>query len=45
MVAVLIDCKDVMHHVFLSEGQTVNKEHYLGVMRHFRGAVRLKRAQ
>ena len=33
----------IVHHKFLSEGQTVNKEYYLGVMRRLREAVRQKR--
>jgi len=30
----------IVHHEFLPEGQTVNKEYYLGVMRCLREAVR-----
>ena len=38
-----MDYRGVVHHEFLPEGQTVNKEYYLGVMRRFREAIRQKR--
>ncbi|XP_018055293.1 PREDICTED: uncharacterized protein LOC108691868 [Atta colombica] len=34
---------DIVHHEFLPEGQTVNKEYYLDVMRRLREAVHQKR--
>jgi len=37
-----MDYNDIVHHEFLPEGQTVNKE-FLGVMRRLREAVRQKR--
>lgn len=43
MLTVFIDYNGVVHHEFLPEGQTVNKDYYLGVMRRLREAVRLKR--
>ena len=33
MLTVFMDNRSVVHHEFLPEGQTVNKEYYLGVMR------------
>ncbi|UYV77099.1 hypothetical protein LAZ67_14003280 [Cordylochernes scorpioides] len=33
----------VVHHEFLPQGRTVNKEYYLQVMRNFREAIRQKR--
>jgi len=33
----------IVHHEFLPEDQTVNKEYYLGVMRRLREAVRQKK--
>jgi len=38
-----MDYNDIVHHEFLPEGQTVNKEYYLSVMRHSRKTVRQKR--
>ncbi|KAH8404551.1 hypothetical protein KR009_006498 [Drosophila setifemur] len=35
--------KGVVHHEFLPQGRTVNKEYYLQVMRNFREAIRQKR--
>ena len=43
MLRVFIDYRGVVHHKFFPEGQTVNKEYYLGVMRRLRNAIRLKR--
>jgi len=37
-----MDYNGIVHHEFLPESQTVNKEYYLGIMRHLR-AVRQKR--
>lgn len=45
MLTVFIDYNGVVHHEFLPEGQTVNKEYYLGVMRRLRESVRLKRPE
>ena len=42
MLTVFMDYRGVVHHEFLSEGQTVNKEYYLGVMRRLREAIRQK---
>ena len=43
MLTVFMDYNGIVHHEFLSEGQTVNKEYYLGVMRRLREAIRQKR--
>lgn len=45
MLTVFIDYNGVVHHEFLPEGQTVNKEYYLGVMRRLREAIRRKRPE
>ncbi|UYV68774.1 hypothetical protein LAZ67_6000819 [Cordylochernes scorpioides] len=37
------DCRGVVHHEFLPQGRTVNKEYYLQVMRNLREAIRQKR--
>ncbi|UYV63862.1 hypothetical protein LAZ67_2005848 [Cordylochernes scorpioides] len=34
------DCRGVVHHEFLPQGRTVNKEYYLQVMRNLREAIR-----
>ncbi|UYV80513.1 hypothetical protein LAZ67_19000396 [Cordylochernes scorpioides] len=36
------DCRGVVHHEFLPQGRTVNKEYYLQVMRNLREAIRQK---
>ena len=38
-----MDYRGAVHHEFLPEGQTDNKEYYLGVMRCLREAIRQKR--
>lgn len=43
MLTVFFDIRGVVHSEFLPEGQTVNKEYYLGVMRRLRENVRRKR--
>ena len=43
MLTVFMDNRSVVHHEFLPEGQTVNKEYYLGVMRRLREGIRQKR--
>lgn len=45
MLTVFIDFNGVVHHEFLPEDQTVNKEYYLGVMRRLREAIRRKRPE
>ncbi|CAD7012591.1 unnamed protein product [Ceratitis capitata] len=39
-----INCKSVVHHEFLPQGRTVNKEYYLQVMCNLRETNRQKRA-
>ncbi|UYV70543.1 RGS7 [Cordylochernes scorpioides] len=43
LLTVFFDCRGVVHHEFLSQGRTVNKEYYLQVMRNLREAIRQKR--
>ncbi|UYV72603.1 hypothetical protein LAZ67_10000016 [Cordylochernes scorpioides] len=43
LLTVFFDCRGVVHHEFLPQGRTVNKEYYLQVMRNFREAIRQKR--
>ncbi|UYV83122.1 hypothetical protein LAZ67_22002308 [Cordylochernes scorpioides] len=43
LLTVFFDCRGVVHHEFLPQGRTVNKEYYLQVMRNLRGAIRQKR--
>ena len=45
LFTVFFDCNGVMHHEFLPQGRTVNKEYYLEVMRRFREAIRQKRTE
>ncbi|UYV79647.1 hypothetical protein LAZ67_18000172 [Cordylochernes scorpioides] len=43
LLTVFFDCRRVVHHEFLPQGRTVNKEYYLQVMRNLREAIRQKR--
>lgn len=43
LLTVFFDYNGVVHHEFLPEGRTVNKEYYLQVMRRLREAIRRKR--
>jgi len=43
LFTVFFDCRGVVHHEFLPQGRTVNKEYYLQVMRNLREAIRQKR--
>ncbi|UYV60772.1 hypothetical protein LAZ67_1002251 [Cordylochernes scorpioides] len=43
LLTVFFDCRGVVHHEFLPQGRTVNKEYYLQVMRNLREAIRQKR--
>jgi len=43
LLTVFFDYDGVVHHEFLPEGTTVNKEYYLQVMRRLREAIRRKR--
>ncbi|UYV68987.1 hypothetical protein LAZ67_6001900 [Cordylochernes scorpioides] len=42
LLTVFFDCRGVVHHKFLPQGRTVNKEYYLQVMRNLREAIRQK---
>ncbi|UYV61764.1 EPHX1 [Cordylochernes scorpioides] len=43
LLTVFFDCRGVVHHEFLPQGRTVNKEYHLQVMRNLREAIRQKR--
>ncbi|UYV67063.1 GART, partial [Cordylochernes scorpioides] len=43
LLTVFFDCRGVVHHEFLPQGRTVNKEYYLQVMRNLREAICQKR--
>ncbi|UYV75705.1 EPM2AIP1 [Cordylochernes scorpioides] len=43
LLTVFFDCRGVVHHEFLPQGRTVNKEYYLQVMSNLREAIRQKR--
>ncbi|UYV60866.1 hypothetical protein LAZ67_1002640 [Cordylochernes scorpioides] len=43
LLTVFFDCRGVVHHDFLPQGRTVNKEYYPQVMRNLRVAIRQKR--
>ncbi|UYV76770.1 hypothetical protein LAZ67_14001984, partial [Cordylochernes scorpioides] len=43
LLTVFFDCRGVVHHEFLPQGRTVNKEYFLQVMRNLREAIRQKR--
>jgi hypothetical protein len=40
LLAVFFDCRVIVHHSYAPEGQTINKEYYLEVIRHLCAAVR-----
>ncbi|UYV74009.1 hypothetical protein LAZ67_11001809 [Cordylochernes scorpioides] len=43
LLTVFFDGRGVVHHEFLPQGRTVNREYYLQVMRNLREAIRQKR--
>ncbi|UYV77389.1 hypothetical protein LAZ67_15000823 [Cordylochernes scorpioides] len=43
LLTVFFDCRGVVHHEFLPQCRTVNKEYYLQVMRNLREVIRQKR--
>ena len=45
LLTVFFDCKGVMHHEFLPQGHTVNKEYYFEVMCRLCEAIRQKRTE
>ncbi|UYV80262.1 hypothetical protein LAZ67_18002221 [Cordylochernes scorpioides] len=42
LLTVFFDCRGLVHHEFLPQGRTVNKEYYLQVIRNLREAIRQK---
>ena len=45
LLTVFFDCNGVVHHEFLKQGRTLNKEYYLEVMSRLRQAIRQKRTK
>ena len=45
LLTVFFDCNGLVHHEFLPQGRTVNKEYYLEVMRRLPEAIRQKRIE
>jgi hypothetical protein len=43
LLTVFFDYRGIVYHCYAPEGQTINKEYYLEVIRHLRDAVRGKR--
>jgi hypothetical protein len=43
LLTVFFDYRQIVHHSYAPEGQTINKEYYLEVIRHLRDAVRRNR--
>ena len=45
LLIVFFDCNGIVHHEFLPQGRTVNKEYYLEIIRRLREAIRQKRTE
>ena len=45
LLTVFFDYNGVVHHEFMPQGRTVNKEYYLQVMHRLREAIRQKRTE
>ena len=43
MLTCFFDSRDTVHHEYAPEGQTINKEYYLEILRRLRDAVQRKR--
>ena len=43
MLTCVFDSRGIVHHEYAPEGQIINKEYYLEILRHLRDAVRRKR--
>jgi transposase len=43
LLTIFFDYRGILHHSYAPEGQTINKEYYLKVIRHLRDAVRRNR--
>ena len=44
MLTIFFSSRGVVHHKYAPQGQNINKEYYLEVLRHLRNAVRCKRS-
>ncbi|UYV79351.1 hypothetical protein LAZ67_17002259, partial [Cordylochernes scorpioides] len=45
LLVTFFDIKGIVHYEYLEEGQTINKESYLNIMRRVRESIRLKRSE
>ena len=45
LLTIFFDCKDVVHHEFLSQGRMVNKKYYFEIIRRLREAMLQKRTE
>jgi len=45
MLLAFFDSEGIVHHEYAPDGQTINKEFYLEVLRHLRESVRRKRPE
>jgi len=45
LLITFFDIKGIVHYEYLEEGQTINKETYLNIMRRVRESIRLKRGE
>ena len=45
LLTIFFDCNGVVHHEFLPQGLTVNKEYYVELMLSLREAIRQKRTE
>ena len=45
LLTVFFDCNGVVHHEFLPQDRTVNKERYLEAIRRLREVIRQKRTE
>ncbi|UYV69029.1 hypothetical protein LAZ67_6002109 [Cordylochernes scorpioides] len=45
LLVTFFDIKVIVHYEYLEEGQTINKESYLNIMRRVRESIRLKRSE
>ena len=44
-VCMFLECNGIVHHEFLPQGRTVNKEYYLEVISRLRETIRQKRTE
>ncbi|UYV69665.1 hypothetical protein LAZ67_7000149 [Cordylochernes scorpioides] len=45
LLVTFFDIKGIVHYEYIEEGQTINKESYLNIMRRVRESIRLKRSE